>query len=62
MTEPRELPTRKETEAALRALGFSHRVARRFVAVAWPAVVGEVQAERDALRDEIEQLRAALRR
>lgn len=54
------LPTRTAVERALRALGLSSRQARRFVAVGWPALVGNVQAERDALADQLDRLKQIL--
>lgn len=55
-----EQPTRKDIEAALRAAGLSHRQARKMLALSWPAVVGEAQAEADELRDRLEALSASL--
>ncbi len=54
--EERELPTRKSVEQALRQVGLSHRQARKLVAVGWPSVVGEVAAERDELRAQLDDL------
>lgn len=50
------LPTRTTVERALREVGLSARQARRFVAVGWPALVGEIQGERDALADQLARL------
>ena len=60
MVDERELPTRKAVEQALRQIGLSHRQARKFVAVGWPALVGDVQAERDELRAQLDDLAAKL--
>ena len=56
------LPTRRDVEVALRGLGLSHRQARKFVAIGWPAVVGAEQAELDELRDLAQALRGKLNR
>lgn len=60
MTAALEIPPRKVAEKALRDAGYSHRVARKIVAVAWPHVVGEAQAEAEELRAELEDLTRAL--
>jgi hypothetical protein len=55
-----EKPTRIAVERALRQVGLSARQARRFVAVGWPAVVGEVQADRDDLAAQLARLQQLL--
>lgn len=55
------LPSRRDVEAALRALGLSHRQARKFVAAGWPALVGETQAELDEMRALLEEVTGTLR-
>jgi hypothetical protein len=59
MTEPLDLPSRRDVERALREAGLSHRQARKLLGVAWRHVVGEARAEAEELRAELEELKAA---
>lgn len=59
MTEPLDIPSRRDVERALREAGLSHRQARKLLGVAWRHVVGEAQAEADELRAELADLKAA---
>ena len=56
MTEPLDIPSRRDVERAVRAAGLSHRQARKLMS-SWKLVVGEAQAENDELRAELEDLR-----
>ena len=60
MSSERAMPERREVKRVLRELGMSARQVDTFVRVAWPALVGETQAELDETREALAAIQARL--
>ena len=57
-----ETPSRRDAERALRTVkGISARMARRFISKAWAELVGEREAERVELEEQLAELQRQLR-